>query len=84
MLYFQLRAPDRGVVIEGQELASLPPTAYAILQSQSAKGHAFPAREQVLVEASLKIDIPESSIKKGNSSLPYAVSGTQTIRIRLR
>ncbi len=84
MLYFQLRAPDRGVVIEGQELASLPPTAYAILQSQSAKGHAFPAREQVLVEASHKIDIPESSIKKSNSSLPYAVSGTQTIRIRLR
>jgi hypothetical protein len=84
LLYFQLRAPDRGVVIEGEELASLPPTAYAILQSQTAKGKVFPAREHVLTEANQRIDIPESSLKKSSSFLPCAVSGTQTIRLRLR
>lgn len=83
-VYFQLRAPDRGLVVEGEELASLPPTAYAIMQSQTAKGNAFPARERVLSEASQQVKIPEPSARPVEPSRPYAVSGSQTIRLRLR
>ncbi len=82
-LYFQLRAPDRGLVVEGEELASLPPTAYAIIQSQNAKGSVFPARERVLAEVNQKVNIPEASAKN-RPALPYAVSGTQMIRLRLQ
>ncbi len=83
-IYFQLRAPDRGLVVEGEELASLPPTAYAILQSQNAKGSVLPARERVLAEVHQQVHIPESSPQNRQPAGPYAVSGTEIIRLRLQ
>ncbi len=86
-LYYQLRAPDRGLVIEGEELSSLPPTAFAVLQAQNLKGNATFARERTLLELQHKIMLPSAplaSAERGQEHLPYALTGSKTIRLRLR
>ncbi|NUO80429.1 hypothetical protein HUU05_10165 [candidate division KSB1 bacterium] len=86
-LYYQLRVPDRGLVIEGEELSSLPPTAFAVLQTQNLKGNATFARERTLLELQHKIMLPSaphSSAERGQEHLPYALTGSKTIRLRLR
>jgi hypothetical protein len=82
-LYYQLRQPDQGLIIEGEQLSSLPPSIYSILQSQNLKGNSSFAREQVLSEVRQKISI-ESTAAKAPDNNPFAVSGLKTLRVKLR
>jgi hypothetical protein len=84
MLYFQVRVPDRGVVVDGKELSSLPPTAYAVMQSLNLKGNASLSRERMVLEAQQTVLMPEASSRSGPDLLPFAVSGVKTIRLRVR
>jgi len=87
LLYFQLRAPDRGLIIDGEELTALPPTTYAIFQSQSLRGNASSARERTLFETHQEIAMPGKpnlSPVGGQDHLPHAVSGAKIIRLKLR
>lgn len=82
LLYYQIRVPDRGLVVEGEQLSALPPTAFAVLQAQSLKGNASFARERMLLEARHEVVIASS--QNQTERLPYALSGSKTIRLRLR
>jgi hypothetical protein len=83
-IYYQLRQPDQGLIIEGEQLSSLPPSVYAILQSQNLKGNASSAREQVLFETRQPMVMTAASSKGGKEQQPLAVSGMKTLRLRLR
>lgn len=83
-LYYQLRAPDRGLVVEGEELSSLPPTAFAVLQNQSFKGNTSFARERTLFETRHDIAFANNAPQSSAPHLPYALSGLKIIRLRLR
>lgn len=83
-LYVQLSMPDRGLIVEGDELTSLPPTAFAILQSQNLKGNTSFARQRVLEEASQRVAFSNASPKKNADDKPYAISGMKTIRVRVK
>jgi hypothetical protein len=78
-LYFQLRQPDQGLIIDGEQLSSLPPSVYSILQSQNLKGNSSFAREQVLSETRQPIAFENTKANK-----PFAVSGLKTLRLKLR
>ncbi len=80
LLYYQLRVPDRGLIVDGEELSSLPPTAFAVLQAQNLKGNATFARERMLLEQRHKVALGQ----RDHEQLPYALSGVKTIRLRLR
>ncbi|MCG3118989.1 MAG: hypothetical protein ALAOOOJD_01293 [bacterium] len=82
-LYYQLRQPDQGLIIDGEQLSSLPPSIYSILQSQNLKGNASFAREQILTEARQKITIATAKAATLPSAA-FAVSGLKTLRIKLR
>ena len=82
-IYYQLRQPDQGLIIEGEQLSSLPPSIYSILQSQNLKGNSSFAREQVLSEISQKISIETAAAKTPDNN-SFAVSGLKTLRIKLR
>jgi len=82
-IYYQLRQPDQGLIIEGEQLSSLPPSIYSILQSQNLKGNSSFAREQVLSESSQKISIELAAAKTPDNN-SFAVSGLKTLRIKLR
>lgn len=83
-LYFQLSIPDRGLIVEGDELSSLPPTAFAILQAQNLKGNTSFARQRVLAEAMQPVVFPEPPARKKTEARPYAVSGMKMIRVRVK
>jgi len=82
LLYFQLRQPDQGLIIEGEQLSALPPSIYSILQSQNLKGNSSFAREQLLVEAQQPIVM--AAAKSATPNAAFAVSGLKTLRIKLR
>ncbi len=81
-LYFQLRQPDQGLIIEGEQLSALPPSIYSILQSQNLKGNSSFAREQLLVEAQQPIVMAVAQSAATNAA--FAISGLKTLRIKLR
>lgn len=83
-LYVQLSTPDRGLIVEGDELSSLPPTAFAILQAQNLKGNTSFARQRVLAEAVQQVVFPEAPARKKTEARPYAVSGMKMIRVRVK
>ncbi len=82
-LYYQLRQPDQGLIIDGEELSSLPPSVYSVLQSQNLKGNSSFAREQLLAETQQPIAIPATKSAAMNNQA-FAVSGLKTLRIKLR
>jgi len=79
-VYYQVRQPDQGLIIEGEQLTSLPPSILAILQSQNLKGNASFARERLLLETR----VPLSFEKSTTDNKPFAVSGLKTLRVKLR
>ncbi|MDZ7269779.1 MAG: hypothetical protein ONB48_21285 [candidate division KSB1 bacterium] len=83
-IYFQLSTPDRGLIVEGDELSSLPPTAFAILQAQNLKGNTSFARQRVLAEVAQPVAFPEASTRQKTGARPYAISGMKTIRVRVK
>jgi hypothetical protein len=99
VLYCQLRQPDLGLVIEGEQLSSLPPSVYSVLHSQNLKGNASFVREQVLTETrqqiSMSVSLPKddkdkqprlslNKLSKEDRGSPFAVSGLKMLRLRLR
>jgi hypothetical protein len=78
-LYVQLRQPDQGLIIEGEQLSSLPPSIYSVLQSQNLRGNSTLVREQVLSETRQSI-----SFENAQANKPFAVSGLKTLRLKLR
>jgi len=82
VLYYQLRQPDQGLIIEGEQLSALPPSIYSILQSQNLKGNSSFAREQLLIEAQQPIAMITAKSSAPNAA--FAVSGLKTLRIKLR
>jgi hypothetical protein len=78
-LYVQLRQPDQGLIIEGEQLSSLPPSVYSILQSQNLRGNSTLVREQVLSETRQSI-----SFENAQANKPFAVSGLKMLRLKLR
>lgn len=61
-LYIQLRQNDRGVIVDGEEMPALPPSVYAVLQPQNARGKALATREQVLLEVARPMSIGVSGL----------------------
>ena len=82
VLYYQLRQPDQGLIIEGEQLSALPPSIYSILQSQNLKGNSSFARELLLVEAQQPVALTAAQATAPNAA--FAVSGLKTLRIKLR
>ncbi|MDZ7292322.1 MAG: hypothetical protein ONB44_17300 [candidate division KSB1 bacterium] len=82
-LYYQIRQPDQGLIIGGELLSSLPPSIYAVLQSQNLKGRSSFTREKVLSETRQQITMAMASAKDLESQKPFAVSGLKTLRIKL-
>ncbi len=80
-IYCQLRQPDQGLIIEGEQLSSLPPSVYSIMQSQNLKGNASYIREQILAETRQQISM---AAPKNEKDAPYAVTGLKTLRLKLR
>jgi len=56
-LNIQLRQSDRGVIVDGEEMPTLPPSIYAVLQPPNARGKAVIIREQVLFEVARPMSI---------------------------
>ncbi|MCG3153778.1 MAG: hypothetical protein DKINENOH_00368 [bacterium] len=83
-LYVQVSTPDRGLIVEGDELSSLPPTAFAILQAQNLKGNTSFARQRVLAEAAQQVVFPETPARKKTEARPYAIAGMKMIRVRVK
>jgi hypothetical protein len=82
-IYYQLRQPDQGLIIEGEQLSSLPPSVYSIMQSQNLKGNASFIREQILAETRQQISLAAAT-PKNEKDAPYAVTGLKTLRLKLR
>jgi hypothetical protein len=82
-IYCQLRQPDQGLIIEGEQLSSLPPSVYSVLQSQNLKGNASFIREQILLETRQQI-LMAAAAPKNEKDAPYAVTGLKTLRLKLR
>ncbi|MCI0690473.1 hypothetical protein L0337_00535 [candidate division KSB1 bacterium] len=82
-IYYQLRQPDQGLIIEGEQLSSLPPSVYSVMQSQNLKGNASFIREQILAETRQQISMAAAAPKNENDA-PYAVTGLKTLRLKLR
>jgi hypothetical protein len=82
-IYCQLRQPDQGLIIEGEQLSSLPPSVYSVLQSQNLKGNASFIREQILLETRQQI-VMAAAAPKNEKDAPYAVTGLKTLRLKLR
>lgn len=51
-VFFQIRLPDSGILVQGQELPGLPPSVSAVIKSQKSSGSVASLRDRVLLEAS--------------------------------
>lgn len=67
-LYVQMRTPDRGVILNGDELPGLPPSLYPALTSSNGRSNARLLRDRVVSE----IALPQ----------PVMVEGIKIIRLR--
>lgn len=83
-LHFQLLAFDRGLFVDGEALAALPPTALDVLQARNATGNARRANQRVLWEASQRLAVADQTSPRSQESLPVAITGKKTIRLTLR
>lgn len=52
-LYIQVRAQDRGVMLDGKELNSLPPSVYAVMATPNKVASAMPTRSRVVLETAV-------------------------------
>jgi len=68
-IFFQIREPDRGVLVEGAELPGLPPSILAVMNSQKTSGNVVALRERVLQEEKIQLD--------------YSISGGRTIWLKV-
>lgn len=70
VLNIQLRQGDRGVIVDGEEMPSLPPSIYTVVQSPNARGITSVTRDRTLVEVTKPVSI--------------VVSGLNTVKIKLQ
>ncbi|MFQ5864682.1 MAG: SpoIVB peptidase S55 domain-containing protein [bacterium] len=64
-LFFQIRLRDKGVLIKGEELPSLPPSIRAVMNSQKSSGNVISLRDRTLIEDSIQVN--------------YSISGGRTV-----
>lgn len=64
-VFFQMRLRDQGLLVDGKELPSLPPSVYSVMNSQRYTGSASRLRDRVLVEENVEVE--------------YSVSGGKTL-----
>jgi len=70
VLNIQLRQSDRGVIIDGEEMPSLPPSIYTVMQPPNARGKTSVTRERTLAEVT--------------RSLSFVVSGLTTVKLSVQ
>jgi len=64
-VFFQMRLRDQGLLVDGKELPSLPPSVYSVMDSQRFTGSASRLRDRVLVEDKVEVE--------------YSVTGGKTL-----
>ncbi len=70
VLNIQLRQSDRGVIVDGEEMPSLPPSIYSVVQPPNARSKTSVIRDRTLVEVT--------------QPLPGVVSGLTTVKLALQ
>ncbi|MFQ5823183.1 MAG: SpoIVB peptidase S55 domain-containing protein [bacterium] len=68
-LFFQIRHSNKGVLIEGEELPSLPPSIRTVMNSQKTSGNVLSLRDRILIEDSVQVN--------------YSISGGRTVWLRV-
>ncbi len=68
-VFFQVRQPDRGVLVDGRELPGLPPSVLSVIRQQKSSGTNTNLRDRVLVEESVQTQ--------------YAVTGGRNVWLRV-
>ncbi|RMD95145.1 MAG: hypothetical protein D6813_00910 [Calditrichaeota bacterium] len=68
-IFFQIRKRDKGVLIEGEELPSLPPSILSVMNSQRSSGNVSSLIDRKILEDSVPVN--------------FAVSGGKIMRIRV-
>lgn len=64
-VFFQIRLRDKGVLIAGEELPSLPPSILSVMNAQKSSGNVVTLRDRIVVEENVQVD--------------YSVSGGKTV-----
>ncbi len=64
-VFFQIRQPDQGVLVEGKESPGLPPSVLSVVRAQKSSGNLINLRDRVLLEESVQTE--------------YAVSGGRNL-----
>ncbi len=68
-VFLQLREINRGVLVEGEEFPSLPPSVLSIMNAQKSSGNVVLMRERVLHEENVQLD--------------FSISGGRTIALKV-
>lgn len=68
-LYLQVRIRDDGILFEGKELGSLPPSIMNVMDSDRAFGESKRLRDRILMEQVIPMD--------------YAISGAKRLNLRI-
>lgn len=68
-VFFQVRLPDKGILVEGEELPGLPPSILSVMRSQKSSGNLATLRDRVLVEEQVETH--------------YSVSGGKTVWLKI-
>lgn len=69
-LFFQLRTRDSGLIVDGQELPSLPPSILSIMQKQKTSNSISSLRDRVVFEDQAPLD--------------YSLQGGQVARLKVK
>lgn len=66
-VFFQIRQPDQGVMVDGAELPGLPPSVLSVIRAQKSSGNIVALRDRVLIEMQIETE--------------YAVSGGRSLML---
>jgi len=77
-VYIQLRKIDNGLMVNGQELNSIPPSIYNVLNSRTSRGITTPLRDCALLEEV----IPQEQVILGSQRLTLLIKPSNRARIQ--
>lgn len=63
-VFFQLRALDKGVLVQGEEFPNLPPSVLSVMRTQKASGNISSLRDRTISEHATEVDF---SVKGGRT-----------------
>lgn len=69
-LFFQIRAMDKGMLIDGEELPSLPPSILSVMNFQKTAGNVKSLRDRKLLEDSVQVN--------------YSISGGRLLWLKVK